>query len=1163
MELFTTQTKGCSAMLIGTLIQQKEDVIYFFCSRSLNDPDRQNPTNILRAFVHQLSLRSRQDGLPKVVINEYNKKKSTGMASGALDFQECHDLIIALLQGYHRTTIVIDAVDECYEGKKGSLLKSLRTIVDSSTTLVRVFISSRNDRDIAVRLQGLPNLTIEEDITKKDMKRFIQKELRHCVEGKDLLYGDVSPELERLLGAELLAKASGMWVIVVEYHVFLAMLMLLRFLWVRLQIQLLCEMQTEYQVRSSLGRLPTTLIDIYDRIYENIEHSHSFYEAEKALAWLLCAREPLRPEQWASAVSWALERKATPGDAYPIRLTAETLRGMCQNLVVYNEMQDNITYAHISVREYLETKPQFSKLNLETMAAKSCLQFMIKTRLPRPSELEYGFYKYSARHWVSHVKDCDNWAPLELDEFLGTWLEPSTAFWEWKGAVELFGRRYREYSYADEIVSLRNPLLLVAYYGIRYTDLWKRGSYDPDAMDERGLSLLALASQNGQREIVQLLVRNGAIINPPPVQVDANTAVTSYKLHRFYVSSFDVDESHPLFLAIRGGHSEVVELLLGFGASIQGLTTLEVITRYGPPSVLLPILQRDSSVTVTDKTVIQAVTNTSYPEMLKVCLERCPNPWLSGRALDAVFDLRKDAKELVTQLLANRITARVLIGVRRVQRMSRLRTLMRWIPNLPITEDDIAELAKDSLPGDDGLVEVLRAQLPGARITTKTLEAVFGVREGTMDLLRMLLNKNSGSVQVPEPEPLEDSTDSETSEDRTDLESLKLLFERVVHIPISEDVVLAALYNERHGLKIVKLLLSKSYSVRITENIVKAAVRHEASGVDILEHLFSLDRTIPVTEEVIAAAVENEKHGLDIIKLFASKNHSIPVTKSVVKAAASNSSCGSKIMELLVKDPAFCVSEAILRASVTSGDESDKILKILLSQSPDIPITAGLLEAAAKNRQKGFEIIEILFSKYSNLTVSESLVSAAAENPSDGYMLIEFLQTKTDVLPITEDIVCSASKNKRDGDYIMRTLLDQSAKIDIGVSVLRASAIVGRGQWFSKLLSLADRSVIQLGYGSIFLAAIENGNSFVLDDCTAYGGLWTGLDEHGWSAELMATYKRNSLLLSRIRNRKERSIARPIHPTAWEIPDSPALWSDGTILKIKSRCSMSDIGVLI
>jgi hypothetical protein len=258
---------------------------------------------------------------------------------------------------------------------------------------------------------------------------------------------------------------------------------------------------------------------------------------------------------------------------------------------------------------------------------------------------------------------------------------------------------------------------------------------------------------------------------------------------------------------------------------------------------------------------------------------------------------------------------------------------------------------------------------------------------------------------------------------------------------------------------------------------------------------------------------------------------------------------------LLAKDPGFCVSEAIVTAAVESGKESVKILKILLAQSTSVPITERVLKAAAKNSSTGFETVELLFARNNNIAVTESLVSAAAQNPYQGFKLIQLLLTKTDALPISEDVVWSASGNKPSGKEIMNFLLGESAKISIGVSALRAAAIVGHEIWFSKLLSKADRLVIQYGYGPIFLAAIENGDPGILNVCMNYGGLWTGTDEHGWSAELMATHKRNDELLSRIRDQTVRSIARPLLATAWEISDSPAFWSDGTILQISGTCS--------
>jgi hypothetical protein len=132
------------------------------------------------------------------------------MARDGLDFDECHEMITALLKDYPSTTIVIDALDECSEQKRSALLQSLRNFVDDSTTSVRVLISSRGDRDILVRLKDLPNLTINENVTRTDIERFVEQQVRRSVESKDLLYGEATTELENIIIAELVAKAGGM-----------------------------------------------------------------------------------------------------------------------------------------------------------------------------------------------------------------------------------------------------------------------------------------------------------------------------------------------------------------------------------------------------------------------------------------------------------------------------------------------------------------------------------------------------------------------------------------------------------------------------------------------------------------------------------------------------------------------------------------------------------------------------------------------------------------------------------------------------------------------------------------------------------------------------------------------------------------------------------------
>lgn len=922
------------------------------------------------------------------------------------------------------------------------------------------------------------------------------------------------------------------------------MLIFCRFLWVKLQLQFLCSLESNYQVLVRLGKLPTTLREIYDQIFKSIESSASSLEAQKALAWILCSKGSLQPAQWSTAVMWAMGRKRALDDEVPIRLNADALLGMCRNLVMFDELQNNITYTHISVREYLETKPQFSKLILETTAAESCLRFMIKTVLPRPSELDYPFYRYAARYWIDHVKECGQHAPPELDTFLGTGDEASWAYGEWKCAVGLFARRYGTFDYADDIVNLTNPLLLAAFYGIRHTSIWKRGTFDPNRSDGRGLSLLALASQNGQKEIVELLLRNNAQINPPPVSIDASTALAPCIKRVSYLPYVPVDKSHPLFLAIQGGHTDVVLLLLDAGASLQPAKNIHVVAEYGSPDMLLRLLQENPHRSALDGLTLRyAATNKTYPEILTTCLKYCSNSAIDGELLEAVIENRGDHKDVIKKRLAPRITARVLLGVRRYRRTDVLGLLMELIPNLEVPQDVVHILERDSPDGDDDVAAILRAQLPSASITPGALKAVFRIGYEAKNMLKALLAKRSRLS------PDFDAEESETS-------SMESLFQRFFQERVSEDLILAAAYNQREGLDLMKLLFTKADRSAITEAIVTAVVQNENSAVDMLKYLLLQDPAIPVTEKVVGAAMQNQKHGLEIIDVFVSNNRQLPITESVVKAAAGNKVSGGKmIATLLSNDLSLEPTEGILTAAVMTNKESVTILKSLLTRSTTSHITDQVLKAAARNADSGFEVVKLLFDKRPGIIVTESLVCAAAVTPYQGLQLIQFFLSQTDSISITGKVVISASRNRASGDAIIRALLDQPATTAIGVSAIRAAALIGRENWLRMFLAKADKRLIRRHFSPVILAAIENGDAGIMRTCFDYGGAWGEQDEHGWNVDLMAHYKRNEGVLLKLPNQVRRSAACPLYPTAWEPDDIPEISSNLTILKITGRLS--------
>lgn len=180
--------------------QQFEPVVYFYCNR--DEPARRDPTMILRAIVKQMSCVL--PGLPKSVVAKFDERNTVGFASGELDFNESYDLLVSLLDLYPQTVIIIDALDETDPKKRGQLLDLFTAIIHSSTSVVKFFISSRDDIDIKLKLDNVPNLYIQARDNNDDIERFIDRELAQST--NSLLSCTVRAKIRQTL----LEKANGM-----------------------------------------------------------------------------------------------------------------------------------------------------------------------------------------------------------------------------------------------------------------------------------------------------------------------------------------------------------------------------------------------------------------------------------------------------------------------------------------------------------------------------------------------------------------------------------------------------------------------------------------------------------------------------------------------------------------------------------------------------------------------------------------------------------------------------------------------------------------------------------------------------------------------------------------------------------------------------------------
>ena len=159
---------------------EQEALVYFYCKR--DEPDRQDPTKTMQSLVRQLSVQLPGYRVPRPVLDEYEKQEKNAFSSRHLIFEECQNLIVSLLDIYPRTTIVIDALDEIDRQSRKPFLEALNTIAQESKNLVKIFVSSRDDNDIILELEAVPNLYIDAADNAGDIERFIHREISSSID---------------------------------------------------------------------------------------------------------------------------------------------------------------------------------------------------------------------------------------------------------------------------------------------------------------------------------------------------------------------------------------------------------------------------------------------------------------------------------------------------------------------------------------------------------------------------------------------------------------------------------------------------------------------------------------------------------------------------------------------------------------------------------------------------------------------------------------------------------------------------------------------------------------------------------------------------------------------------------------------------------------------
>lgn len=182
-----------------------EAIAYFYCNR--NEPARRDPAVIFSTIVKQLTLPGL--GLPDPVVVKHQEREAESSLR-PLTFKESWELILSLVSIHPKTTIIIDGLDETDPRLRRELLNALCDLVNNARGLLKIFVLSREDRDIRIKLDGVSHVCIHAADNTADIKRFVQRQVQDAIANGELLGGSVPAELRERVITTLTDGAQGM-----------------------------------------------------------------------------------------------------------------------------------------------------------------------------------------------------------------------------------------------------------------------------------------------------------------------------------------------------------------------------------------------------------------------------------------------------------------------------------------------------------------------------------------------------------------------------------------------------------------------------------------------------------------------------------------------------------------------------------------------------------------------------------------------------------------------------------------------------------------------------------------------------------------------------------------------------------------------------------------
>ncbi|KAL8669952.1 MAG: hypothetical protein Q9168_005486 [Polycauliona sp. 1 TL-2023] len=498
-----------------------------------------------------------------------------------------------LLPCFRTNYIVVDALDECDDEVKDSLinrfddlqkicnLKLLFTLRPGTITGLHV-LNKTGFVDIRAR--------------DKDIGEYIDYRIASQSERRSFASFKNKPELRALAVGAITRSSQGM------------------FLLARLHLDSVARATSAAVVKASLQRLPRQLSTTYDEALRRIEDQDDEHAdlAKKVLAWILYASRSLTIIELQHAL--AAEKTETPqGLDEEFIVNLDDIIYSCAGLITLDKKTNVIRMVHYSAQEYFSANRQTHFPRGHEDIADLCLKYLSSNifsngRCKDKDELKAlcernPLLDYAGRFWGYHIRMSGQNAILTSKVLAFMELEQNLSCATQVAIQEFMFASWAKHPTGGPVLA---PLIVAAYFGLTHVaaSLLDDGAdVNVLARPPDGVSVLDIACQEGHRDVVRLLLDQGAIVRREQFnKVCAlhraaskdHPAVVEILLEHYpaLLNARNIHGKTPLHDGAKRGFLEVVQILIKHGADLRAKSnTKETPLSYAAASGCIPCVQ--------------------------------------------------------------------------------------------------------------------------------------------------------------------------------------------------------------------------------------------------------------------------------------------------------------------------------------------------------------------------------------------------------------------------------------------------------------------------------------------------------------------------------------------------------------------------------------------